>query len=519
MQTVQNKAGCQEFSFRLRSTTLFQNVFDKIIRKKVLNETINMKGKELHMKKIILASLIIVLILIAVHFASQWIKPPVEQPVGPTTILPTGTVAPAPVESSDDFMKRIFLQIGSILFLAYVSFYLSKRSGLPIFVMAIVVGMVAKAFFSQIIPNTNILNMLVTFCAALILFGGGLETSLQNFMKMLWPILSIAFIGLLITSFLFALIHHTLNPSVSVIVSVLLGAILASTDPAAIIPTLGMLKFKNDCVKDLVVSESAVNDVSGSMVTLLFVGILSIAGTTTYTLGSLYHRLLSAEAMNIFGVQLGVGVLAGAIGFGLLYIFQRLKTRHDQEYASDLAFMMGIPVVSYFISFEFGGSGFLAAFIAGLLCAKTSSKIHQMHETEASFNKMIDAFFKPLIFLLLGALVDPATLLKYAPMGISMAMIFMLIIRPIAVFTTIPPVNWGKNKLGIKDLLFIAFVRETGAIPAVLIVITASTLSSKLPGLEPLVPVGMWVILMTLIIQPIFTGMIAQKLGVAELKK
>ncbi len=467
------------------------------------------------MKNTIISLIVIAVILIAVYEVAQYVQIPVENEGVSVEAVQTAGV---PAETPDGFMKRIFIQIGAILFLAYLSFYLSKKSKLPIFVTAIALGLIASPFFKEIIPNTNFLNLSVCFCAALILFGGGLETSLKNFMKMLLPILSIAFLGLLITSFLFTVIYNFLNPGVSVLVAVLLGAILASTDPAAIIPTLSILKFKNECVKDLVVSESAVNDVAGTLVTLLFISIITSSGGSELSLVDLYKRVFSVEAMSIFSKQLGIGVLAGLLGYAVLFIFKKFKFRHEGEFAADLAFLFGVPIMTYEIAFLFGGSGFMAVFIAGLFTVKGIIKTNDLEETEIAFNNLIDGFFKPLIFLLLGALVDPVLLLKFAPMGITMALIFMFIIRPIAVFASITPVNWGKDKLSFKDLLFISFVRETGAIPAVLIVITASSLSGKFPGLEPLVPIGMWVILMTLIIQPIFTAKVAQKLGVAELK-
>ena len=71
----------------------------------------------------------------------------------------------------------------------------------------------------------------------------------------------------------------------------------------------------------------------------------------------------------------------------------------------------------------------------------------------------------------------------------------------------------GERGLTIKEMLFISFVRETGAIPAVLLVTAVARMTTPVPGL---VEIGMWVILMTLVIAPPLTPFVARKLGVAE---
>ena len=127
---------------------------------------------------------------------------------------------------------------------------------------------------------------------------------------------------------------------------------------------------------------------------------------------------------------------------------------------------------------------------------------------------MIDGFLKPTIFILLGALIDPQSLLTYAPLGIAAALVFMLVIRPVSVFATLTPFHYfGKDRMSWKELLFISSVRETGAIPAVLIVTIASL---GLPGMDGLVEIGMWVILMTLIVEPLLMPHIARYLDIAE---
>jgi cell volume regulation protein A len=137
-----------------------------------------------------------------------------------------------------------------------------------------------------------------------------------------------------------------------------------------------------------------------------------------------------------------------------------------------------------------------------------------MKGVEHFFFQVIDGVAKPVIFVLLGALVDLHSLLAYAPAGIVVALVFMFILRPAMVFVMLGAYALvpGARRLSPRELLFISFVRETGAIPAVLLVTAVARVTAPLSGL---VEIGIWVILITLVVAPPFTPFVARKLGVA----
>jgi hypothetical protein len=120
---------------------------------------------------------------------------------------------------------------------------------------------------------------------------------------------------------------------------------------------------------------------------------------------------------------------------------------------------------------------------------------------------------KPLIFLLLGATVDVGSLLGVAGVGIAAGLVFMFVIRPVTVFLTLSPFLWTKQKMNVRELLFLSFVRETGVIPAVLLV---GLRASGVPGADTVVAVGLWIILLTLVVQPPLTPLVAKFLGIAK---
>lgn len=414
---------------------------------------------------------------------------------------------------ADSELLLIFFSISLLCVLSFGVFHLSRGTSFPSFVVAIFFGMAGHELLSPVIAEREVLSAVVGFGATLILFSGGLETPFANFKKLFWKIISLSFIGLFITAFLFSVavffIGQWLGTTVAIAVAVLLGAVLASTDPAAIIPVLKKLRFSNRATKDVIISESALTDVTGTLLTVAFLGILVAGGVFSSIRGG-YAELFTAETGFILLEQLIFGVLFGICGYGLLFLLTRFKERHEEEYEADAAFFLFVPIVIFTIAVSLGGSGYLAAFIAGLLFVMTK----HLHDTERFFNHTIEGFLKPTIFILLGALVDIQSLLAYAPVGIVTALVFMFVIRPVAVFVSlVPTLWWGRERFSVRELLFISFVRETGAIPAVLLV---TIVSMGLPGMDGLVPIGMWVILATLIIEPPLTPLIARFLGVAE---
>jgi len=407
-----------------------------------------------------------------------------------------------------------FFVIAVVFILSFFVFYLSHLAKLPSFVFAIFLGLAAKPLLAPIRENGEILGAIVGLGATLILFGGGLEIPFSNFKKLIWKILSVSFIGLFVTAFLYSwavwILAAILGFKISIMVSVLLGALLASTDPAAIIPVLKRLRFFNRSVKDIIISESAVTDVVGTLLTVVFISI-ALSGSKLSDINQWYVSVFSYESGLILAKQLLFGVAMGYAGYLALELLLKCKHFFKQEFEADSAFFIAVPIVIFTGALFLGGSGYLAAFVAGLIFHLTE----HLTDTERFFNNLVDGFMKPTIFILLGALVDLPSLIHYAPIGIAIALVFMLVIRPIAVFLSLGIFRFqGKDRLSMQDILFISFIRETGAIPAVLLL---TVVSLGLSGMDGLVEIGMWTILLTLIIEPLLTPWVARKLKVAEI--
>ena len=284
--------------------------------------------------------------------------------------------------------------------------------------------------------------------------------------------------------------------------SLLLGATIASTDPAALIPVFKKIPIKNR-LKQTVISESAFNDAFGA---ILFTSIL-----TSITL-SKNSGLLSISLELIFMILIGVlvGTIVALIGVSLSSD-KRYGIFHD--YAPIISIV--IVVFAYEISERLGGSGYMSVFVSGLV-AGNKKKFglwvpDENYVAGLHFRENIATLARMSIFIILGTHLDLNSLLKYGLKSVIIVLVLMLVARPIVVLVCTlfdRKASWSKN-----EKLFMMWVRETGVIPAALSGIIVST---KVPGYEVISSVVFMTIIITLLVQASTTKIVAQKLDVLE---
>jgi NhaP-type Na+/H+ or K+/H+ antiporter len=395
---------------------------------------------------------------------------------------------------------------------SFASFYATRGTALPSFVAAIALGIAGRTLFAPIVDDREMLTAIVTASAAIVLFGGGLEMPLRDFVRLFVKIALLAGPGVILTGFALSQAAQAVAPAMGAAMTpaaaILLGAILASTDPAAIVPLLQPLKFKRRAAKDIVIAESALNDVVGAMLTTAFLK-LPLAGLGV---AAAYGALWAPANYRFLAEQAGYGALFGIAGFAALRILSRIKRKHAAPYGADQVYFLATPVIVFAAASAFGGSGFLAAFIAGL-CFHVEE---HMAGIERFFHHVVDGVAKPAIFLLLGAMVDLHALISYAPAGIAIALVFVAVLRPAMVLLMLGPYALfpkSSRGLSLNEIAFVSFIRETGAIPAVLLVTAVARAPAPVDGL---VEIGMWTILVTLTFAPPLTPYLARRLGLAQ---
>lgn len=414
-----------------------------------------------------------------------------------------------PIIEDVDF--QLFV-LGSMIFIGYYINRIAPKTIIPSFVWAIFAGMSIQPFLEVYLHNVSGLKIIMEVFGAIILFAGGLEIPFKNFQKWFIPIATLSLVGVILSSigfasFVYALLNVMGKFEVSLLPSIIiLSAALSSTDPTAIIPTLKTLHFKKPHLKQIAISESALTDVSGSIFTRFLLVALVTAPAIQNNIFAYFVPLLSKPTYDAFALQILSGILIGYFGFILIKKFYYLDPSKEEQEA-DPALLLSVPIFTFVLGNILGGAGFLAAFVSGLL----TDVVGGIRKVSHFYDSILNHLIKPFIFIVLGALVPIQTLIQLAPIGIASALVFMFIIRPIVVFISLAP--WLiQGKFNLKDLVFLSFIRETGIIAAILLVIAATY---NIINSEFVIAIGMWIILLTLILEPPLTPIIAKKIGVA----
>jgi cell volume regulation protein A len=410
------------------------------------------------------------------------------------------------VESSAavEIAKHTLLSGGLILAIGTITGLVAQKIKIPDVAVFLVVGMAIgpEALGLIDIKADSALNQIILlFGASYILFDGGASLRF-SVLKQVWiTIVVIATVGVLITAAITGVAAYFVL-GVPWIVALLLGATLASTDPATLVPIFRQVKIR-DRVAQTVMSESAFNDAMGAIVTF---GVLGVAmGTGEFSLTS---SILDLLKQSIIGIVAGVGL--GYLA-ALLIAHERLGFLADYAPVVTLVAVIG----AYFAADGLQASGFMAVFVFGIMIGNKDSYGFKMAEGEArKLDEYVSttAFIMRLfIFILVGAQVDFGLMNQYLVGGVIVVTILMLVARPITVFACALPDR--RAKWSVREMLFMCWTRETGVIPGAL---AGLLLGMKAPGAQMIASVTFIAILMTILIQAPTTKWLGKGLGLLE---
>jgi potassium/hydrogen antiporter len=406
--------------------------------------------------------------------------------------------------ASIEIAKLTLRSCGLILAIGSIAGLLAQKIKIPDVAVFLIVGMVIgpEALGLINIKADSALNqIIVLFGASYILFDGGASLRF-NVLKQVWiTIVVIATVGVVITAAITGIAAYYVL-GVPLIVALLLGATLASTDPATLVPIFRQVNIR-DRVAQTVVSESAFNDAMGAIITF---GVLAVAmGTGEFSLTSSLLDLLKQSI---------IGIVAGAaLGYLAALLIAHERWAFLAEYASVVT--LAAVIGAYFAADGLQASGFMSVFVFGIVLGNKDSFGFKMEAGEAQKLEeyvTTTAFIMRLfIFILLGAQVDFDLMRQYLVGGIVVVAIFMLVARPVTVFSCALPdrrARWSFN-----EMLFMCWTRETGVIPAAL---AGLLLGMKAPGAQMIASVTFIAILMTILIQAPTTRWLGGTLGLLE---
>ena len=402
--------------------------------------------------------------------------------------------------------KELLFLLGVILATGMISGLVARLFKVPDVVLFLLAGMALGGAGLGVIDvkvDSTLNQLLLIFGSCYILFDGGASVRL-SVLKTVWPtLLIISTIGVLISAFVTAYAAQYLL-DLPFIFALLLGAVIASTDPATLVPIFKQVKIRAK-VAQTVMSESAFNDAMGAILTFT---VLGIAIGSTGAEFSISASLLDLLKQSLFGIAGGA-----ILGYLVALFIAHEKYSFLAEYAPVVTIM---SVAAAYLSIDnLHASGFMAVFVFGLILGnKALLGFNMKPQEEAKLEDFIlttSLIMRIFIFVLLGSQVNFALLNQYLWPSLGMVAVFMLIGRPLVVFACALPDR--RAKWTLQELLFMCWTRETGVIPGAL---AGMLVGLKVPHSDVIASVTFMAILVTILLQATTTKWLAAKLGLLE---
>src|SRR4051794_15398441 len=279
---------------------------------------------------------------------------------------------------------------------------------------------------------------------ALILFEGSLTAGFGEIRPVLAPSISLATLGTLVTALVTGFATAWLF-DVSVLQGLLAGAVLSSTDGAAIFALLRGSTLSRRLATTLE-AESGFND---PIAVLLVLGFIDWIQKPDYGL---------LDMLGLFAKEVGIGLVIGlAVGRLSVLGFQRARLASAGLYP---VASLATVALAYGAADSLHGSGFLAVYLAGLALGSANVPAKQ---TTLNFHQGLGWVAQLAMFVTLGLLVFPSDLGDVAVQGTVVALVLVFVARPIAAAVGVLPFGFSG-----REQLLLGWAGLRGAVPVVL---------------------------------------------------
>ncbi|MFJ5690255.1 potassium/proton antiporter [Providencia stuartii] len=390
-------------------------------------------------------------------------------------------------------IEQLILLTSILILLGIFSSKLSARLGLPMLVMFLFIGMLAgEDGIGQIaFNNVNVSYAVGSLALALILFDGGLQTSVKS-IRLVWkPAFTLATFGVLITAGITGLAAAYIL-GIPLLEGLLLGAIVGSTDAAAVFSLLRNAGiYLNERLQSTLEIESATND---PMAIFLTVGLLQLL---------MNQSASGSELLLLFVSQMGIGTLVGlSVGWISIKIINKIKLLATGLYPVLVA---ACGLLSFGLASNLQGSGFLSIFVTGVVIG--NARFVFQHNTFL-FHDGLAWLSQIIMFVMLGLLVNPSSLLEVWFEGLVIALVLTFIARPIAV---VPVLKFFK--FSREEITLVSWVGLRGSVPIILAIFP---FIYGLPGANLIFDVVFFVVLISATLQGSTLPYVARKLNLMQ---
>ncbi len=347
-----------------------------------------------------------------------------------------------------DLSIENILLVGSVLLLiSIIAGKTSYRFGVPVLILFLGIGMLAGSEgiggirFDQ--PETA--RFIGVVSLNFILFSGGLDTNWSSIKSCFWKGFSLSTLGVLLTAVSLGTFVWLVT-DFTIFEGLLLGAIVSSTDAAAV---FSILRSKNLALKGNLRStlefESGSNDPMAYVLTIAFLALVVNQDMEIISVAPLFLK------------QMAIGGVAGAL-LGMLSKFMINKIRLDFEGLYPVL-VIALMFLAFSATDFFGGNGFLAVYISAVYLGN-QDLIHKK-----TIMKVFDGLawlFQIVLFLTLGLLVFPSSILPVVGVGLLVSAFLIFVARPLSVLLSL---MFFRMKL--RNRLYISWVGLRGAVPIV----------------------------------------------------
>ena len=396
-----------------------------------------------------------------------------------------------------DFINLPLLAASALVFASVLTGLLSARIGFSFLLVFLLAGILAgeDGIGGYHFDDFRLSFWVGNLALAVILLDGGLRTAYARFRTGLRPAALLATVGVVVCAGITA-IAGVWFVDLDWRTALLLGAIVGSTDAAAVFALLARSGVTlNERVAATLEIESGMNDPMAIYLTLVFIALLGPGEPTS--------SAWSTMAI-VFVQQFGWGALVGVVGgFAMAALLRRVASRDAG--GGILALLIGAGGLSMFaVTGLLGGSGFLAVYLFGLIVANRAA------EVVAPTLAAMDGYAwlaQAGMFLLLGLLVTPSTMLGALGSGVAVSLTLIFVARPVAVWLCLMPFHFSP-----RETWFISWVGLRGAVP---IVLALFPLLAGTPNAGLLFNIAFMVVLASLLTQGTTIGLLARRLGVA----
>jgi cell volume regulation protein A len=381
--------------------------------------------------------------------------------------------------------------------------YIAERLRIPDVVLFLLAGLglgPAGVGLIDIGVGSTANQLIVLFGASYILFDGGALMRLAVLKKVWLTVLLLATLGVVLsTAVVGAAIHYILG--LPVIVALLAGSVIASTDPASLVPVFRQVKVR-ERLKQTVIAESACNDAVATMLTFALLA-MATGGDVSVLQGG--QRFLW---------QALIGVLVGAVaGYGTCVAIAHEHLSFLRE-SLPLATLL-VVAAAVLAADHYQASGFMAVFVAGVIIgnkqffgfAMTTEEERLMEDFVVTTGLIMRMF----IFILLGSQANLELLREYALPAVAISVVLIVGARPVVVLLC--AASDLRAMWTFRELLFLCWTRETGVIPAAL---SSMLIGAGAPHADVIAAVTFMAIFATILLQATTTPWLARRLNVLE---